>query len=70
VNGALHKYLRPKIIFYLTVILLKSAEIVCLSDREYLEKNLYSINVEAESEESAMVKFYELIARPVQGVCR
>jgi hypothetical protein len=41
-----------------------------LADREYLEKNLYSINVEAESEESAMVKFYELIARPVQGVCR
>jgi hypothetical protein len=41
-----------------------------LADREYLEKKLYSINVEAESEESAMVKFYELIARPVQGVCR
>jgi hypothetical protein len=41
-----------------------------LADREYLEKNLYSINVEAESEESAMVRFYELIARPVQGVCR
>jgi hypothetical protein len=56
---------------YATVTLLKSAEkIVCLADKEYLEKKLYSINVEAESEESAMVKFYELIARPVQGVCR
>jgi hypothetical protein len=39
-------------------------------DREFLAEKLYSIEVANESEESALMKFYELMARPLQGVCR
>jgi hypothetical protein len=39
-------------------------------DREFLAEKLYSIEVTNESEESALMKFYELMARPLQGVCR
>jgi hypothetical protein len=41
-----------------------------LLDKEFLKSKFLSIDVETETEESAMVKFYELVARPLQGVCR
>jgi hypothetical protein len=44
-------------------------KLLCL-DREFLAEKLYSIEVANESEESALMKFYELMARPLQGVCR
>ena len=44
--------------------------LLCGPDKVFLHEKLYSIDMDKETEETAMVKFYELTARPVQGVCR